>query len=213
MTLTSSRCAPLSSCLHGGFQKADEGDLNDLLRLGFSLPFIRKIQNLPPRKHKRACDRMAAYLSHLLQQALGNRQQQERLEAILAQIEADDFDDLEQDQLILKKAPREMMSRLYGMTYQDFATRRAALQVADTGRPRQVSPNQEKAIRASWRQQAGLPYSKRFLRVAQDTHLDLRTLWPVLRWALDTQEIRPRSKRPSPLGAAAEPLAATGQRE
>lgn len=190
MTFTSRRGGPLSSLLRSSFQHADEGDPGDLLKLGLTLTLIRKMQNLPHRKYERACDRLGAHLSHLLQQTLCNRHQQERLEAILTLVETEDAEEVEQDQLILKKAPREMMCQLYGMTYQEFATRRAALKVADSGRPRQVSPQQEKSIRASWRQQAGLPYPKRFLRVAQDTQLDLRTLWPVLRCALETPEIR-----------------------
>ena len=186
----------LSEVLRSGFQRADQGDLSVLLKLGLHLTFIRKIQNLPLRKHNRVCDLLSAHLGNLLSQELGNGQQQQRLEAILANVEREDFNEAEQDELILNKAPREMMNCLTGMTYQDFATRRAMLGVAGTGRPRKVSDKQQQAIWASWCANAGLSHAQRFLKVVQETKLDLRTLWPVLRPALGVQQTR-ESKRAS----------------
>jgi hypothetical protein len=186
-----SRCGPLSDVLRAGFQRADEGDLSVLLKLGLPLPLIRKIQNLSLRKHNRVCDLLSAHLGNLLSQELGNEQQQQRLEGILAHVDREDFNEMEQDELILSKAPREMMNCLAGMTYQDFATRRAMLGVAGTGRPRKVSDKQQQAIWASWCANAGLSHAQRFLKVVQETKLDLRTLWPVLRPALETPKARP----------------------
>jgi hypothetical protein len=82
------------------------------------------------------------------------------------------------------------------MTYQDFATRRALLGVAGTGRPQKVSDQQHQAIWASWCAHTGLSHAQRFLKVTQETKLDLRTIWPVLRPAWGVQQAR-ESKRAS----------------
>lgn len=185
------RCGPLSDILRFGFQRADEGDLSVLLKLGLPLPLIRKIQNLSLRKHNRVCDLLSTHLGNLLSQELGNERQQQRLEAILAHVDREDVDEIEQDELILNKAPRKMMNCLAGMTYQDFATRRALLGVAGTGRPRKVSDQQQQAIWASWCAHVELSHAQRFLKVVQETKLDLRTLWPVLRPALESPKAQP----------------------
>ena len=214
MTLTNNPCGPLSDVLRGSFQKADQGDLSDLLKLGLSIRVIRKIQCLSSWKCNRACNLISTHLGNLLHQQLDSEQQQQRLEAIVAQVDKDHVDEVKQDKLILQKAPRDMMYRLYAMSYQEFATLRTALHVSDMGRPRQASPRQVQFIWDSWNRHVGLPYPDRFLQVAQDTRLDLRTVWPVLRPTLGLQETRRslRSKRPSHLGAAAQPLSSTAQR-
>lgn len=208
-----SRCETLSEVVRHGFQRADEGDLNELFRLGFSIQWIKKIQDLPSRRRNQACDLLASYLSDVLHQELGNHHHQEYFTAILSHVNEDNLSEAEQDKLVYAKASREMMNSLYGMTNDEFRNRRKALGITKIGRPHRVSPKQEEAIWTSWRRQADLPYPKRFLQVAQETRLDLRTLWPVLRPALGLQENRryPCSKRSSRLGAATEPLSATGQ--
>lgn len=181
MSFARGRCAPLSDILREGFQTADEGDLSLLLSLGVPRSIIHQAQNFPPRRRNRVCDLIAAHLGNMLHRELGNEFHLKRLEAILVQVAEHDCDEIKQDELILHKAPREMMNCLSGMTYQEFATRRALLGVIDQGRPRKASDKQQQAVWNSWRAHAELSYAQRFLHVVQDTHLDLRTIWPILR--------------------------------
>jgi len=206
---------PLSDVLRSGFQRADEGDPGVLVDLGLALPLIRKIQNAPLKKRNYFCTLGGTYLGKVLQQELGTVPCQERLEAIRLHVDREDPDDPQHDELLRQGAPASMMRYAFGMIKDEFTVRRQLLKVSDTGgRPRRVTYGQEAAILKIWSQSTGLPLAQRFLRVAKESQLDLKRIWPVLRPLLGLQETRRslRSKRPSPLGAAAQPLSSTAQR-
>src|SRR5512143_1722304 len=153
-----SRCETLSEVVRHGFQRADEGDLNELFRLGSSIQWIKKIQDLPSRRRNQACDLLAGYLSNVLHQALGNHPHQEHFTAILNHVNLENHNEAEQDELVCAKASRNMMDSLYGMTNDEFRNRRKALGITECSRPHRVSPKQEEAIWKSWRRHADLPY-------------------------------------------------------
>lgn len=168
----------LSEVLRSGFQRADQGDPSDLLSFGFSLARIRGLLNLPPRKRNRVCDLSLRYLSTALDEA--------RLEEVLVYVDREDPDDPLHDDLLRQGATAPMMRELFGMTKDEFTARRKMLKVSDTGgRPQRVTHSQETAILKSWSKFAGLPYAQRFLLVAKQIKLDLKTIWPVIRPVLE----------------------------
>jgi hypothetical protein len=174
MSIPSNRCASLSAILREGFQQADEGNPDMLLNLGLPLASIRQVQNLPAVQRHRVCDLNDSYLDTVFYQ--------QRLEQIIVHVAREAVNEAELDKLILRKAPREMMYHLFGWTNNEFAACRARLGVSDKGgRSWKVSKDQQAAVVTAWHQHAGLSYAQRFLKVAQETQLNLKTIWPILR--------------------------------
>lgn len=184
----------LSELLRDGFRRADEGDVKVLLEFGFSPLVISQVQYVSARRRNRVCDLVGAHLSGVLQQEMSQAHHQRRLEAILADADRKERDETQQDELISYKAPRDMMARLKGMNYNEFAARRVLLQVTDRGRPHKLSDDERQAIWDRWRAHAALPDAPRLLQVAKDTGIDLRTIWPVLRMALEDQTTPPQKR-------------------
>ncbi|MFO1432948.1 MAG: STY4526/YPO1902 family pathogenicity island replication protein [Candidatus Competibacteraceae bacterium] len=210
-----SKRKPTVDVLRSGFQRADEGDPSVLVNLGFTLPLIREIQNAPLKKRNYFCQLGGIYLCRVLHEELGIVPCQERLEAILLHVEKEDPDDPQHDELLRQGALAGMMRYAFGMTKDEFTVRRILLKVSDTGgRPRQLTYSQEAAILKSWDQSTGLPLTQRFLRVAKESKLDLKRIWPVLRPALGLQETRQRRrvKRSSHVGTATQPPSSVDQR-
>lgn len=187
----------LSELLWDGFRRADEGDVKVLLEFGFPPALISQVQYASARRRNRVCELIGAHLSGVLRREMSQAHHQRRLEAILADADRKERDETQQDELISHKAPRDMMARLKGMNYNEFAARRVVLQVTDRGRPHKLSDDEEHAIWDRWRAHAALPDAPRLLQVAKDTGIDLRTIWPVLRTAVEDPAPHPESGQPA----------------
>lgn len=88
-----------------------------------------------------------------------------------------------EDTYLLHGAPLALMRRLFGMHASEFSRRRSILNIrgAGSGRPLQCSEETEHLVWKIWQQNTSEEERKRFLKIADNTGLDLHLIWSALR--------------------------------
>lgn len=96
-----------------------------------------------------------------------------------------------QDELIHHEAPIIMMNCLFGMSSSEYIQRQKLLGVPrrGAGRPAMLEEEDETRVWQSWANtDESLPLPQRYLQVAQETRLPLRTLWSLIQSWEETSE-------------------------
>lgn len=97
---------------------------------------------------------------------------------------ANQRDDQElEDIYLLQGAPLALMRRLFGMHASEFSRRRNILNIkgAGSGRPLLCDEQTDHTIWALWQENYTFDERQRFLKIAEQTRLDLHLIWGALR--------------------------------
>lgn len=92
-----------------------------------------------------------------------------------------------EDTYLFHGAPLVLMRRLFGMHASEFSRRRSILNIggAGSGRPPLCDEKTDHLVWKSWLTHQNTDERDRFLKVAQDTDLDLHLIWGALREHID----------------------------
>ncbi|WP_101757265.1 STY4526/YPO1902 family pathogenicity island replication protein [Oceanicoccus sp. KOV_DT_Chl] len=105
-------------------------------------------------------------------QALENKREEKELEDIY----------------LLQGAPLILMRRLFGMHASEFSRRRNILNIrgVGSGRPPLCNEESEHQVWKLWQHNNPLNERERFLKIADETNLDLHLIWGALRAHIDS---------------------------
>lgn len=89
-------------------------------------------------------------------------------------------------EMVCREAPADMMRQLFGMSDREYTLiRRKHRRPRSAGRPREPEPETEEAIWQTWQghgaREANAIPAEQWLEMADDTKVDLRTLWRAIR--------------------------------
>jgi len=92
-----------------------------------------------------------------------------------------------EDTYLFHGAPLVLMRRLFGMHASEFSRRRNILNIrgAGSGRPPLCSEETDHLVWKTWQLHKQLEERERFLKIADETNLDLHIIWSALREYID----------------------------
>jgi hypothetical protein len=92
-----------------------------------------------------------------------------------------------EDIYLLQGAPLLLMRRLFGMHASEFSRRRNILNIrgVGSGRPPLCDESSDHLIWELWQQNKTLEERERFLKIADETRLDMHLIWSALREYMD----------------------------
>ncbi len=93
-----------------------------------------------------------------------------------------------EDIYLFHGAPLVLMRRLFGMHASEFSRRRNVLNIrgVSSGRPPLCDEASDHRVWKLWQHHKQLEERERFLKIAEETNLDLHLIWSVLREHIDS---------------------------
>ena len=156
-------------------QALSEGDFAAVEDLDFTADEIQQLSQLPVK----ALKHLSRVSGHFLIVKTDHQCFAKMMDHLSYEIENEAL----QDELIRHEAPIAMMNSLFGMSSAEYVQRQRLLGIPRSGAGRPAMLEEEDEIRV-WQSWTGTdessPQPARYLQVAKETELPLRTLWSLI---------------------------------
>ena len=156
-------------------QALSDGDLAAIEDLDFTADEVRQLSQLPVK----ALRHLSRLAGHFVVVKTDHACFAKMMDHLHHEIENEAL----QDELIRHEAPITMMNSLFGMSSAEYIQRQKLLGIPrrGAGRPALLPEEEEHRVWQSWSStDASSPQPQRYLQVARETRLPLRTLWSLI---------------------------------
>jgi len=156
-------------------QALSDGDLSAIEDLDFTADEVRQLSQLPVKALR--------HLSRLSGHFVVVKTDHDCFAKVMSHLHHEIESEALQDELIIHEAPITMMNTLFGMSSAEYIQRQRLLGIPrrGAGRPAQLEEDEETRVWHSWSAtDASSPLPQRYLQVAKETGLPLRTLWSLI---------------------------------